>query len=122
MKIRIKDNSIRYRLTKGEVKTLGSNYILEAATYFPHSVFNYKIVVSEVVTHLTAEYSNNTITLLMPKADAIDWYTNEIITHEIVQVLPNGMQLKLLLEKDFVCLDHTTEDQSDNYPNPNKTC
>jgi len=27
-----------------------------------------------------------------------------------------------LLEKDFVCLDHTTEDQSDNYENPNTTC
>jgi hypothetical protein len=36
--------------------------------------------------------------------------------------LGNGQSLKLLLEKDFVCLDHTDEDQSDNYPNPNKTC
>jgi hypothetical protein len=26
------------------------------------------------------------------------------------------------VEKDFVCLDHTDEDQSDNYPNPNRTC
>jgi hypothetical protein len=24
----------------------------------------------------------------------------------------------LLVEKDFVCLDNTIEDQSDNYPNP----
>ena len=28
----------------------------------------------------------------------------------------------LLIEKDFVCLDHTLEDQSDNYANPNKVC
>jgi len=27
-----------------------------------------------------------------------------------------------LVEKDFICLDETTEDQSDNYENPNKTC
>jgi len=33
-----------------------------------------------------------------------------------------GVQLHLLLEKDFVCLDNTAEDQSDNYPNPNKAC
>ena len=29
-----------------------------------------------------------------------------------------GKILYLLLEKDFKCLDNTTEDQSDNYPNP----
>jgi hypothetical protein len=28
--------------------------------------------------------------------------------------------LYLLVEKDFVCLDETSEDQSDNYENPNK--
>jgi len=27
-----------------------------------------------------------------------------------------------LVEKDFQCLDHTLEDQSDMYHNPNKTC
>jgi len=30
--------------------------------------------------------------------------------------------LYLLLEKDFVCLDETHEDQADNFENPNKTC
>jgi len=34
-------------------------------------------------------------------------------------VAENG-SLYLLLEKDFVCLDETTEDQNDNYENPNK--
>jgi hypothetical protein len=32
--------------------------------------------------------------------------------------MENGKELFLLLEKDFVCLDETIEDQSDNYPNP----
>ena len=31
-------------------------------------------------------------------------------------------QVKLLIEKDFVCIDNTDEDQSDNYPNPNLKC
>ena len=34
----------------------------------------------------------------------------------------DGKQLFLLIEKDFVCLDETIEDQSDNYENPSKTC
>ena len=32
------------------------------------------------------------------------------------------VSLYLLIEKDFACLDHSSEDQSDNYENPNKTC
>jgi hypothetical protein len=34
----------------------------------------------------------------------------------------NDKYLFLLVEKDFVCLDNTVEDQSDNYPNPNAVC
>ena len=30
--------------------------------------------------------------------------------------------LYILVEKDFKCLDEATEDQQDNYENPNKTC
>jgi hypothetical protein len=36
--------------------------------------------------------------------------------------MDNGRKLFLLIEKDFVCLDHTLEDQSDNYENPGKVC
>lgn len=31
-------------------------------------------------------------------------------------------KVNLLIEKDFVCIDNTTEDQSDNYPNPSLNC
>lgn len=34
------------------------------------------------------------------------------------QTLDDGQKLNLTLEKDFVCLDERSEDQSDNYPNP----
>ena len=30
--------------------------------------------------------------------------------------------MKILVEKDFQCLDKTTEDQSDFFVNPNTTC
>ena len=41
---------------------------------------------------------------------------------KLVTAIGKGKDLFLLIEKDFVCLDHTFEDQSDNYPNPNKLC
>jgi hypothetical protein len=122
MKIRIKDNSIRYRLTKSEVQQLGQHNYIGKQTQFVNAVFRYQIIVKENIQELSAEFTDNCITLSMPKFLAQHWYTNDIITHKNEMLLPNGESLFLLLEKDFICLDHTHEDQSDNYQNPNKTC
>ncbi|MFM2388281.1 MAG: hypothetical protein RL660_3038 [Bacteroidota bacterium] len=122
MKIRIKDNSVRFRLSKREVQTLCTNGSISARTEFNDAVFSYCIQVSEVHQQLAAVFNGQTITLFFPKQDADTWYTNDIITHKNIMTLQNGNTLSMLLEKDFVCLDHTDEDQSDNYPNPNKTC
>jgi hypothetical protein len=56
--------------------------------------------------------------MALPAQDALDWYdSNQVGFERDMEVAP-GVILKLLLEKDFACLDDTDEDQSDNYPNP----
>ena len=47
---------------------------------------------------------------------------DEWLTTERVTFADESGTVSILLEKDFACLDNTDEDQSDNYPNPNKTC
>lgn len=118
MKIRIKDNSVRFRLTQTEVKTLSENEQVTSKTNFGDNTFNYQIILVENIKTLQAVFSNHTITLKVPKTWGKQWYTNEIIGANYSQKLPNGETLSLLLEKDFTCLDNTIEDQSDNYPNP----
>jgi hypothetical protein len=122
MKIRIKDNSIRYRLTKTEVKQLCTQYFITSQTVLASNTLTYNIQVQDNIENLSADFVANTITLFFPKVDADAWYENEIITHQHTIKTINGSLLKLVLEKDFVCLDHSDEDQSDNYANPNKTC
>ena len=122
MKIRIKDNSLRYRLTKSEVKKLCESGYLEAITQFNTSTLCYAIKVIEGIEFLNADFVENKITLLFPQKEANVWNQSDRITYENSVELQNGNSLKLLLEKDFICLDHTHEDQSDNYENPNKTC
>jgi hypothetical protein len=122
MKIRIKDNAVRFRLTRSEVRQLSEQFYIHSKTEFNTQVFHYEIKASDEYSHLSADFSDNTISLFFPKHLAQEWYANDLITHENVIKLNNGASLKLLLEKDFVCLDHTDEDQSDNYANPNKTC
>jgi hypothetical protein len=122
MKIRIKDNSVRFRLTKSEVKQLCEEKLISSATSFNKASLIYAIEVRENITELSADFENNKITLFFPATEATTWYESDLITYQNNMLLDNGIALKLLLEKDFVCLDHSDEDQSDNYENPGKVC
>jgi hypothetical protein len=123
MKIRIKGNSIRYRLTKTDVDVLGSEGYLEERTEFPDgSIFRYCLQRKDDVKNLEAYFTGDRINIYVPREFVKGWNSNDVIGFDNTIDLDNGKKLFLLIEKDFVCLDHTLEDQSDNYPNPNKVC
>tara|TARA_R110002126_G_scaffold5_5_gene82 strand:+ start:576 stop:950 length:375 start_codon:yes stop_codon:yes gene_type:complete len=121
MKIRIQGNSVRYRLTRSEVATLKQDGYYKEQTAFNGKNFTYAVAAKENISNLQAEFQGDTITLFLPKNESIKWPDNERVGYENKMVLNNGQVLNLLLEKDFVCLDERTEDQSDNYPNPAAT-
>lgn len=118
MKIRIKDNAIRFRLTKSEVAELCEKGCYESRTEFNDSNFVYGVRTTEKGNSLSAEFKGHTITLYIPKKLLIGWDSNNQISFENTETLQNGKTLYLLVEKDFTCLDTRTEDESDNYPNP----
>jgi hypothetical protein len=123
MKLRIRSNSIRYRLTKTDVATLSKSGVIEEHTEFPGGpVFRYRLEANSGIEDLEAGYEKNTITIYIPQKMLMGWADSETVGFEHTLDLPNGRKLFLLIEKDFVCLDHTLEDQSDNYENPNKVC
>ena len=123
MKIRIKGNSIRYRLTQTEIKNFSKNGVLEERTEFLNDLaFSYRLEKKTGISELTASLTENTITLFVPVGIANEWTTTDIVGYDHKMKINDGKELFLLIEKDFVCLDHTFEDQSDNYPNPNKVC
>lgn len=121
MKIRIRGNFVRFRLTQSEVKEISEKGFYQETTAFDlgaGQVFTYRLEAVEGITQLQAALSHNTITMQMPANEALTWYANDKIGFE--NDIDNGTPspLHLLLEKDFACLDETVEDQSDNYPNP----
>ena len=122
MKIRIKGNSIRFRLTKTEVDNFAANGFLEERTEFGNNHLLYRLKKSSEFQIPTAQFIANEITLLIPSAIADEWTTTELIGFEHKMDIGNDKKLFLLVEKDFVCLDNTFEDQSDNFPNPNAIC
>ncbi|MGK6340723.1 DUF7009 family protein [Chryseobacterium sp. DT-3] len=116
MKIRIKDNSIRFRLTQSEVAKLGEDGIISSFTEFVDRPFIYSIERTED-KELSAAFIENRIVLKMPVTMIAEWTSTDRVGFE-----DQAGNVKLLIEKDFVCIDNTLEDQSDNYPNPNLKC
>ena len=122
MKLRIKGNSLRVRLTKSEVSKLAEIGYLEETTVFPNGILVYALQKSNETTELSASFENNTIKMFVPNDFVKEWPENNVVGIDSTMHLPNSEVLYLLLEKDFVCLDETTEDQSDHFENPNKAC
>ena len=116
MKIRIKGNSIRFRLTKTDVNLLHNQGELMEKTQLPTLDFRYGIRGTSAA-NMSAELVDNAFLVNIPLSMINTLFQTEQIGFE--QTI-NG--LKMLVEKDFTCLDKTSEDQSDNYPNPNLTC
>jgi len=118
MKIRIKGNSIRFRLTKSEVETFSKQGLVQETTVFANKTFTYALKAKAGITLLEADFSNDTITLYFPQTLQKDWATNKKVGYSNHVDWNDERALSLLVEKDFACMDNTIEDQSDNYPNP----
>jgi len=112
MKIRIKGNSLRYRLTKSDVYRLSQEGYLEDKTEFGGRELVY-VIQKTNGKDLSAFFNDNVICLQIPGK-----MINEL--HDTDKIGFEGKEgnLQLLVEKDFTCLDNVDEDQGDNYPNP----
>jgi hypothetical protein len=112
MKIRIKGNSLRYRLTRTDVAHLVESGYLEDKVDFPGDMLTYALQLTDD-EQLSSGFKENTITLFMPKL-----MLTELADTDKVGFEHAADNIYLLVEKDFTCIDNVAEDQSDNYPNP----
>ena len=65
------------------------------------------------------------MTIYVPRAQADKWANTEQIGLEIEQKIGGGNLLRILIEKDFACLEpRAGEDERDAFPHPHngKTC
>lgn len=117
MKIRIRGNSVRYRLTKNEVERLCREGSIEETTNFPNLDFAYEVKVA-TTEQLNIHFANNRISLQISETLLENWDTNNRVGFSHSVVTSNGKTIDVLLEKDFTCLEDRGEDESNNYPNP----
>ena len=122
MKIRIKGNGVRFRLSKSEVAVFAEEGFVEEKTTFDNSIFKYAVISTDNKT-MSADFINGSINLYVPKHLLEVWASTDQVSIVYDYTVSNGNLLHLLLEKDFKCIDAVTaEDQSDYFENPAKSC
>jgi hypothetical protein len=122
MKIRMRGNSVRVRLTRGEVARLAAEGRVEEATEFgpgPGGRLVYSLESSDEARGLGARFSEGRIRLTVPADAAERWAASDEVSLESEQQLGVGPSLRILVEKDFACLTKRAgEEDADTYPHP----
>jgi hypothetical protein len=124
MKLRLKNNVIRLRLTQKEIVRFAETGRVEEEIEFgieSSQTLIYALEVDNETQTARANFENNRITVSISKAQADDWTRTEQIGIEAEQIIGDGKILRLLVEKDFVCLEpRKGDDDKDGFPHPLK--
>lgn len=120
VKLRLRDNTLRLRLTQGEVATLAKEGRVAARTPFPDARhFTYAVESSPASVAPAASFTNSEITVRLPESAVLAWAASDQVSIAGEQRLDDGSPLSLLVEKDFACLvPRAGEDETDLFPHP----
>ncbi|CAN5337486.1 hypothetical protein BH09PLA1_BH09PLA1_00090 [soil metagenome] len=119
MKLRIRGNSVRVRLTKSEVSRLGDGNAVEQTTQFSKGCcLKSSVMPSTGVTTPLVEFGDAGLTVFLPEQSVRRWARSDDVSIEAHQRLEPGKELQILVEKDFECIHSRMEGNTDAFPNP----
>jgi hypothetical protein len=116
MKLRIRGDSIRLRLTRSEVADLVAHGAVAELTRLPVGAgFGYQLRSDPLASAVTATFEAGVLGVAVPKALAEAWAASaEVAMHGELPVA--GGMLTILVEKDFPCMTvRPGEDDSDAF-------
>lgn len=122
MKLRIKGNSIRLRLGRSEVRRMLDDGIVEESITFDISRrqrLEYMLCSAPDVRVVAASFDDGRIVVRVPSDLLRDWAGTDQVRIGAAQIGPDGGVLRILIEKDFECIEATAgEPQEDTFPHP----
>lgn len=120
MKLRIRGDSLRFRLTQGEVAwLLAGNRVSESVHFAGGDVLTYSLQASENAAQAGAHFNGREISVDLPQAAVSRWASGDDVGIEAAQPIGGGKRLHIVVEKDFRCLQpRPEEDERDNFPHP----
>jgi hypothetical protein len=121
VKLRIKGNSLRLRVSRSEVARLLTGERVEETIHFaPQETAKLTYALEQQLSGIapTVQYSDGDVTVRIPAHQAIAWcLTDQVGIVESISLGTRG-SLDLVIEKDFACLDRSNEDNQDTFANP----
>lgn len=123
MKLRLKGDTVRLRLTKSDIKNLKNHGLVNECTHIGNTIFNYSLKKKKMTENLSASFEDNNLIIFISEKSVEELVqTNKVGVNELQQC-ESSADLYLLVEKDFKCLeDETPESQEDMYEHPGKVC
>ena len=123
MKLRIKGNSLRLRLTRDEVGRAGAGQtIVESTPLTGATGFGYALTPSDSAT-MAAALGERGLEVSVPRAALSTWANSENVAVVCPAAAPGP---DILVEKDFACLSpRDGDDDANTFPHPeagSKTC
>jgi hypothetical protein len=115
----MKGDSLRLRLTRGEVQELQQAGRVEERVHIgAHGVLTYRLQRAPGAASLGASFEGGVIEVQVPEAAALKWCTSDLVTLDHVQ-RHGASAVRIIIEKDFACLGpRADEDESGNFPHP----
>lgn len=118
MKLRIKDDSLRLRLSQTEIAAISAGENVASPTRFgDDAALNVGIVLDPSAIAPQASVQPFAVTVTLPTAAAQSWAQSDEVSLRGEQPFASG-SMSILIEKDFQCLAPRDEDESDLFPNP----
>ena len=120
MKLRIRENSIRLRLTRSEVTVIRDEGLLQSFLAFPDGKrFEYALESSPASVAPNAQYTDDAMLIRLPESTVREWADSDQVAIASEQAVDNDGVLSILVEKDFACLSpREGEDESDMFAHP----
>ena len=122
MKLRIRGDSLRFRLTQGEASLLLAGSKVSEAVHFSgakEDVLTYSLESDRGSEQLTARFAAREICVSLPDTVVNQWANSDQVGIESTQPIGEGTHLHIIIEKDFRCLQpRPEEDEHDNFPHP----
>lgn len=125
MKLRLRSNSIRLRLGPADVRRLIDTGLVESRTHFtPHGPpLTCALRTAHDASSVSASFDGSTVLVTLPLPLARQWANSDQVGIEAAQPATPGDPLRILVEKDFQCLDAAPDEPpTDAYPNPRGKC
>jgi hypothetical protein len=121
MKLRIKGNSLRLRVSRSEHARFQAGGRIEETIHFtaaPDATLTYALESALRPSPVTVRYGSREVTVILSKDRARIWGAqSEVGVYTTLDMGPAG-SLEVVVEKDFACLDRSDEDNSDTFVNP----